>query len=172
MLSRGMPDSRATIDSASSAVSRCWASKSAGTYSASITGVIGITLSRRTLPCQVCANVAAVAIAGLARSVSARSIGTSIDLNISRLLRARSTLRAGRRELSIVGTELQKPGADEADQPAAAERHIVPRLGVDVDDGQSRGRHVARQLLARGCISVAGQGQRELVHAGVVAHQQ
>src|SRR4051812_36997797 len=118
MLSRGMPDSRATMDNASSAVSRCWASKSAGTYSASITGVIGITLSRRTLPFQVCANVAAVAIAGFARSVSARSIGTSIDLNISPLPRVQYTLRAGRRELSILGSKLQKSGSDEADQPA------------------------------------------------------
>jgi hypothetical protein len=63
-------------------VSRCWASKSAGTYSASITGVIGRTLSRRTMPLQVCDSVAAVAIAGFARSVSARSIGTRMDLNI------------------------------------------------------------------------------------------
>jgi len=52
------------------------------TYSASITGVIGITLSSRTAPFQVCDKVAAVAIAGFARSVSARSIGTRMDLNI------------------------------------------------------------------------------------------
>jgi len=57
-------------------------SKSAGTYSASITGVIGSTFRRRTVPLQVCDSVAAVAIAGLARSVSARSIGTRMDLNI------------------------------------------------------------------------------------------
>src|SRR5262245_8220809 len=82
MRGAAMPDSDATIDSASSEVARCWASKSAGTYSASITGVIGNTLSRRTEPFQVCDSVAAVAIAGLARSVSARSIGTRIDLNI------------------------------------------------------------------------------------------
>jgi hypothetical protein len=82
MRDAAMPDSRATIASASSEVARCWVSKSAGTYSASITGVIGSTLSSRTVPFQVCDNVAAVAIAGLARSVSVRSIGTRMDLNI------------------------------------------------------------------------------------------
>jgi hypothetical protein len=82
MRDASMPDSLATIASASSEVARCWASKSDGTYSASITGVIGKTLSSRTEPFQVCDRVAAVAIAGLARSVSARSIGTRIDLNI------------------------------------------------------------------------------------------
>src|ERR671937_229412 len=78
-----MPDSIATMASASSEVCRCWVSKSAGTYSASITGVIGKTLSSRTEPFIDCDSVAAVAIAGLARSVSARSIGTRMDLNIS-----------------------------------------------------------------------------------------
>src|SRR6267142_489280 len=82
MRDASMPDSFATMASASSEVKRCWASKSAGTYSASITGVIGNTLSRRTEPLQVCDSVAAVAIAGLARSVSERSSGTRIDLNI------------------------------------------------------------------------------------------
>src|SRR3954447_13275186 len=82
MRGASMPDSRATMVSASSEVARCWVSKSAGTYSASITGVIGSTLSRRAEPLQVCDSVAAVAIAGFARSVSARSIGTRMDLNI------------------------------------------------------------------------------------------
>src|SRR3954469_7447362 len=80
-----MPDSRATMVSASSDEARCCTSKSAGTYSASITGVIGSTLSSPTEPLQVCDSVAAVAIAGFARSVSARSIGTRMDLNIARL---------------------------------------------------------------------------------------
>src|ERR1700722_7566156 len=88
MRAGSMPDSRATMTSASSEAWRCWASKSAGTYSASITGVIGSTLRRRTVPCQVCDSVAAVAIAGLARSVSARSIGTRMELNISASLSA------------------------------------------------------------------------------------
>ena len=93
-----MPDSRATIASASSEVSRCWASKSAGTYSASITGVIGNTFSSRTVPFQVCDSVAAVAIAGFARSVSARSIGTRMDLNICASCRERLGWRASARE--------------------------------------------------------------------------
>src|SRR3954467_12437671 len=79
-----MPDSRATMVSASSDEARCCTSKSAGTYSASITGVIGSTLSSRTAPLHVCDSVAAVAMAGFARSVSARSIGTRMDLNIGR----------------------------------------------------------------------------------------
>src|ERR1700682_2924523 len=82
MRGASMPDSRATMASASSEAWRCWVSKSAGTYSASITGVIGNTFSRRTVPLQVCDSVAAVAIAGFARSVSERSIGTRMDLNI------------------------------------------------------------------------------------------
>src|SRR5215510_11487913 len=82
MRGASMPDSRATMESASSDVWRCWVSKSAGTYSASITGVIGSTLRMRTAPFIDWDNVAAVAIAGLARSVSARSIGTRMDLNI------------------------------------------------------------------------------------------
>src|ERR1700761_7741011 len=77
-----MPDSLATMASASSEVWRCWTSKSAGTYSASITGVIGRALSSLTLPLQVCDRVAAVAMAGRARSVSARSSGTRMELNM------------------------------------------------------------------------------------------
>src|ERR1700730_3928548 len=82
MRSASIPDSLATMASASSEAWRCWVSKSAGTYSASITGVIRSTLRRRTAPFQVCDSVAAVAIAGFARSVSARSIGTRMDRNI------------------------------------------------------------------------------------------
>src|ERR1700733_4656476 len=82
MRAASIPDSRATIASASSEVCRCWVSKSGGTYSASITGVIGNTFRRRTEPLQVLDSVAAVAIAGFARSVSARSSGTRIELNI------------------------------------------------------------------------------------------
>ena len=46
---------------------------------ASITGVIGITLTSRTVPPDVFDNDAAVSMAGSARSVSARSIGTRMD---------------------------------------------------------------------------------------------
>src|ERR1700757_1256376 len=123
-----MPDSRATMVSASSEVWRCWVSKSAGTYSASITGVIGSTLSSRTLPCQVLASVAAVAIAGFARSVSARSMGTRMDLNIcaSPECHQISTKAQGR---SAAGGLLQKFWTDKEDELAAAERHVVPVVG-------------------------------------------
>src|SRR5713101_5595556 len=67
---------------ASSADWRCWASKSDGTYFASITGVIGNTFMSRTAPPDAFASDTAVSIADLARSVSARSTGTRIFLNI------------------------------------------------------------------------------------------
>ncbi len=62
--------------SASSDDLRCCTSKSGGTYSASITGVIGSTLTSRTAPPDARAIAHAAAIAGLANSVSARSTGT------------------------------------------------------------------------------------------------
>src|ERR1700716_1021632 len=114
-----MPDSRATMVSASSEVWRCWVSKSAGTYSASITGVIGSTLSRRTMPLQVCDSVAAVAIAGFAKSASAKSIGTRMDLNIFRL-RVRDQASIGAGCLIIQGL-LEQLWADKLHQPSAAE---------------------------------------------------
>src|SRR5260370_7133756 len=70
------------IVSASSADWRCWASKSDGTYLATITGVIGNTFRSRTAPPDALASDTAVSIADLARSVSARSTGTKIFLNI------------------------------------------------------------------------------------------
>src|SRR5215510_6723530 len=74
------PHSWLMMPSASSADLRCWTSKSGGTYSASITGVIANTLTRRIDPPDVRAISIAVLIAGLARSVSARSTGTKIFL--------------------------------------------------------------------------------------------
>src|SRR4051794_1476013 len=130
----GMPDSRATIDSASSAASRCCAPESAGPYSAGITGVLGIPLSKCTgplpvfprvaaggrggvpqygsVPLQGCARVAAVARAGLARSVSARSIGTRIELNIEGPPLCPQVLRAGDVGVSI-GALLEELRRDE-----------------------------------------------------------
>src|SRR5262249_62254763 len=70
------------MTSASSADWRCWASKSGGTYSASIDGVVGNTFKSRTEPPDALASDTAVSIADLARSVSARSTGTRIFLNI------------------------------------------------------------------------------------------
>jgi hypothetical protein len=66
--------------SASSADLRCCTSKSGGTYSASITGVIARTFTSRTEPPDARAISVAVAMAGFARSVSARSTGTRILL--------------------------------------------------------------------------------------------
>src|SRR5262249_50571365 len=77
------PHSCAIIASASSDALFCCASKSGGTYSASITGVIGMTLSRRTVPPVSRTMVHAVAMARLARSASARSTGTRIFLNMN-----------------------------------------------------------------------------------------
>src|SRR5215467_3008438 len=76
------PLSLAMIANASSADWRCWASKSGGTYSASITDVVGNTFNSRTEPPDAVASETAVSIADLARSVSARSTGTRIALNI------------------------------------------------------------------------------------------
>src|SRR5580704_5131514 len=131
MRAGSMPDSRATIASASSEVCRCWVSKSAGTYSASITGVIGSTLSSRTAPLQVFDSVAAVAIAGFARSVSARSIGTRIELNICASLSVIKITYIDNPARPVQSFEasiglLQKLGADEAHETSAAECHIGP----------------------------------------------
>src|SRR6266436_5662043 len=115
MREASMPDSRATMASASSEVWRCWVSKSAGTYSASITGVIGSTFKRRTAPLQVCDSVAAVAIAGFARSVSERSIGTRMDLYICAspdYTQASTNAKAS----SVAGCLLQKFWADKEHQ--------------------------------------------------------
>src|SRR4029077_9011046 len=76
----GKPVSLTTIESASSAAWRCCTSKSGGTYSASITGVSGSTLMKRISPSDGAAIISAVATAGLAKSGSARSIGTRILL--------------------------------------------------------------------------------------------
>src|SRR4029077_16496042 len=66
----------AIMPSASSADLRCCTSKSGGTYSASITGVMARTLTRRPAPPDVRTISIAVVMAGLVRSVSARSTGT------------------------------------------------------------------------------------------------
>src|SRR5215469_1164666 len=76
----GKPVSLTTMASASSAAFLCCTSKSGGTYSASITGVSGSTLTKRIMPPDGPAIINAVATAGLARSGSARSIGTRIFL--------------------------------------------------------------------------------------------
>src|SRR4051794_10334709 len=79
------PLSFAIVASASSAEPRCCTSKSGGTYSSSITGVIGMTLIRRTAPPEAFASSTAVASAGLTNSGSARSTGTRIFWNMAAL---------------------------------------------------------------------------------------
>src|ERR1700686_719258 len=171
-----MPDSRATMASASSEVWRCWASKSAGTYSASITGVIGNMLRRRTEPLQVCDSVAAVAIAGFARSVSERSIGTRMDLNISRLPRPQLSLAqfdgpATRGGALVVRSLLQQLRTDKAHQPSATECHVGPVVGVEVEHRKARRRQVVGERLAPAGVAAAGQRQRQFMHAGIVPDQ-
>src|SRR5664279_5393354 len=143
MRAASMPDSRATMASASSEVWRCWVSKSAGTYSASITGVIGSTLRSRTAPLQVCDSVAAVAIAGFARSVSARSIGTRMDWNIcaSVCRRYGSTARIARfqhSQFALLTRPLsQRLRCEKQHQLAAAKADIVPVLDGKVEHDEA-----------------------------------
>src|SRR5882724_261571 len=189
MREASMPDSRATMASASSEVRRCWRSKSAGTYSASITGVIGNTLRRRTVPLQVCDSVAAVAIAGFARSVSARSSGTRMDLNIcasvseanvaqNQVLKPSVETKSRNQVLKqslgdaaqVLGL-LQQLWADEQRQPSAAERHVVPVVARKVEHGKPRCRQIAGERLASGGVAAAGQRQRQFMHSGIVPDQ-
>src|SRR5713226_3993395 len=167
-----MPDSRATIESASSEVWRCWLSKSAGTYSASITGVIGNTLRSRTAPCQVCDSVAAVAIAGFARSVSARSIGTRMDLNICASLCeasvAQNEVLATRRRRLLARGLLQHLRADEQHQLPAAESHVGPVVDREIEYGEARCGQIVGQRLAPKGVAAAGKRQRQLMHSGIV----
>src|SRR5205085_4597696 len=83
------------VASASSAEPRCCTSKSGGTYSASITGVIGMTLISRTAPPEARASSTAVSSAGLTKSGSARSTGTRIFWNMAGLLPKARTAKSG-----------------------------------------------------------------------------
>src|ERR1700758_741679 len=174
MRSASMPDSRATIASASSEVCRCWVSKSGGTYSASITGVIGNTFRRRTEPFQVLDSVAAVAIAGFARSVSARSSGTRMELNIcASLFSINPTPTDGRRQgyasALVVGTLLQQFRAEKLHQPSAAECHIGPIVDRKIEYGKARGWKIVGERLASSSIAAAGKRDGQLMHARIVA---
>src|SRR6266851_3705493 len=180
MRDASMPDSRATMASASSEVWRCWMSKSAGTYSASITGVIGNTFRRRTVPLQVRDSVAAVAIAGFARSVSVRSSGTRMDLNIcasvceanvaqNQVLKP--SLEPSLGDAAQVLGLLQQLWADEQRQPSATERHVVPVVARKVEHGKPRCRQIVGQRLASGGVAAAGQRQRQFMHSGIVRDQ-
>jgi len=78
-----MPDSRATMVSASSERASLFTSESAGTVFRSITGVIGSTLSSRHRTAPVCDSVAAVADgAVLPGRIGQIDPLTRMDLNI------------------------------------------------------------------------------------------
>src|ERR1043166_5128223 len=134
------PHSWAMIDSASSADWRCCASKSGGTYSASITGVIGSTLSRRTLPPEARTREMAVSIEGLASSVSARSTGTRICLNM-----CRSPLRLSP---ALIGRGLQHARHHETLEPPRAGVQLRPVGNGEIDHHQPTGRQLLAQALA------------------------
>src|ERR1700722_19840721 len=173
MRAASMPDSRATIASASSEVCRCWVSKSAGTYSASITGVIGNTFSRRTEPFQVLDSVAAVAIAGFARSVSARSSGTRMELNIcasqfSNNPTSMDGRRRGYASVLVVETLLQQFRAEKLHEPSAAECHIGPIIDRKAEYGEARGRKIFGERLASSGIAAAGERKRQFMHSRIV----
>src|SRR5579871_1222837 len=176
MRSAAMPDSRATIVSASSDDCRCWVSKPAGTYWASITGVIVSTLSRRTRPPATPLSVAALAIAGLAYSASARSIGTRMFLNtcVSCGPAWKASVLSLVSRLRILA---QQRRADETLEPPTPERHVGPVVDRKRDHRKTAGRQVVRQRPI-GCIDLRcpgiaaeGQRQRELVQAGIVTDE-
>src|SRR3982074_3467163 len=153
------PHSLQLIAMSSPADLRCCMSKSGGTYSASITGVMGRTLSRRTLPPEAPTSETAVSIAGLASSTSARSIGTRICLNMWRSPKCApdkspdyhgtNTGRgwAGRRlPAASIGRSRQRPGHDEALQAARPGMELGPVLDRKVDHDQP----ARSELLAAG----------------------
>src|SRR5882724_8292481 len=165
-----MPDSRATMASASSEVWRCWVSKSAGTYSASITGVIGKTLSRRTVPFQVCDSVAAVAIAGFARSESARSSGTRMELNICASVLVINLAQFGHpdRQRLVARSLLQQFRAHEQHQTPAAECHVGPVVDLKVEYGKAGGRQINSERVASGGIATPGKRECQFMHSRIV----
>src|ERR1700682_3016441 len=136
-----MPDSRATIESASSEVSRCWASKSAGTYSASITGVIGSTFNSRTEPPEARESDTAVSIAALGRSVSARPTGTRIRLNICLYLFL-CLCRIGPDQMSGLARHASARGCgnpargDESIEPPGLAVQLAPGVARKIDHRQ------------------------------------
>src|SRR5215470_4073649 len=149
------PLSLAMIVNASSADWRCWASKSDGTYLASIAGVIGRTLRSRTAPRDALASDTAVSIADLARSVSARSTGTKIFLNMQfppSLVRRRRD--RARRNVTV--------------KPARALMDAIPFVDREIDHGERGGREFLSQPFAQ--FHVAGRYQQlgRFLQAGVV----
>src|SRR6266436_2605151 len=141
------------IVSASSADWRCWASKSDGTYLATISGVIGNTLRSRTAPPDALASDTAVSIADLARSVSARSTGTRIFLNIVPPL-----VRRGR----------DRARCDVTVKPARALMDATPSVDREVNHCERSGRELLSQPFAQFHIARRDQHLGRFLQAGVV----
>src|SRR5258707_15200105 len=142
------------IVSASSADWRCWASKSDGTYFASIAGVIGNTFMSRTAPPDALASDTAVSIADLARSVSARSTGTRIFLNIVPPLVRRGRDRA-RGNVTV--------------KPARALMDTIPFVDREIDHGDRGGPGFLVPPVAQLHIGGGGLGFGAVFPAGGVA---
>src|SRR5215468_3597877 len=152
------PLSRATIASASSADWRCWASKSAGTYWASITGVVGNTFKSRTEPPDAFASDTAVSIADLARSVSARSTGTRIFLNIV---------------LPLICRRRDRARGDVTVKPARAVVDSTPLFHREIDHRECGGREFLPQPFAQFDIARGNQQLGHLLQSRIVAdHEQ
>src|SRR6202045_2002007 len=162
ILSGASPVSLATMAIASSADSRCCASKSGGTYSASITGVTGKTLIRRTEPFDSFAIISAVAMAGLASSTSERSIGT----RMRRYMSCPPFLAPCK--LSI-GRSSDQPRCDVALEPAAVQMQARPVVEGEIDDDEARGRQFLRHPLAHVDIARRDQLHGDVVQAGIMA---
>src|ERR1700685_3498042 len=158
ILSGASPVSLATMAIASSAEARCCASKSGGTYSASITGVVGRTLTRRSEPLDSFAIIRAVAMAGLASSTSARSIGTRMRRYM-----------AGPLVKLLIGGGRDQPRRDEALQAPAVQMQARPVVEGKIDDDEARGRQFLRHPLARVDVARRDHSRRDVVQAGIMA---
>src|ERR1700730_18129243 len=147
---------------ASSADPRCCASKSGGTYSASITGVTGKTLIRRTEPFDSFAIISAVAMAGLANSTSERSSGTRMRLYLS----CPPFLASCK---LLIGRSSDPPRCDVALEPAAVQMQARPVVKGEIDDDEARGRQFLRHPLAPFDVARRDQLHGDVVQAGIMA---
>src|SRR5262249_4427243 len=128
--------------SPSSAVLRCCVSKSGGTYSASITGVIGSTLTSLMLPPDARAIAQARSSAGLAKAGSATSTGTRIFLYTTRPLfllprdegPACHVFTAGKIEGGLIGRGRDRFGRNEALQAPGTGVKLAPALEGKIED--------------------------------------
>src|ERR1051326_431850 len=158
MRSAGSRVSLATMAIASSAAARCCASKSGGTYSASITGVVGSTLIRRTMPPASLTIISALAMAGLASSTSERSIGTRMRLYMAQVRAAENSFSGG-------GDQAR---TDETFEPAGMRMQQPPIVEGKVDDDQPGGRQFFGDALARLDVAGGDERDREIGNARIV----